>query len=328
MVSLTQDGQNKEFVRHAFYLVDGDQKNVLVHYIGDESTASEFPHGNAKTRHNFYRTCPSVLRKMSSEHDAPGTVYKSYVSGSVCPVKYQPSLVPRNSKQVINLQYKERQMTRLSHDALYNMHEMAYDLDGFVKKITTYPDLIVICGISRVADELDALIQIETDLPQLLSYDTTFQLGDFYLSPFLFRHTIFDQSPVVPALFLIHERKFQHVHEELMRTLAAMIPNLVKGKCRVPIVTDDEVGISQAIGKYLPNLQHVNCWNHTINAIKVWLRNHGATAAEIPAYISYVRELLNQPDSTSYEEKLDLFCGNWSQPFYEYYMEYVHPKVN
>lgn len=103
-VSLTQDGQNKEFVRHAFYLVDGDQKNVLVHYIGDESTASEFPHGNAKTRHNFYRTCPSVLRKMSSEHDAPGTVYKSYVSGSVCPVKYQPSLVPRNSKQVINLQ--------------------------------------------------------------------------------------------------------------------------------------------------------------------------------------------------------------------------------
>ena len=45
--------------------------------------------------------------------------------------------------------------------------------------------------------------------PQLLSYDTTFQLGDFYVSSLLFRHTIFKESPVIPALFLIHERNFK-----------------------------------------------------------------------------------------------------------------------
>ena len=41
---------------------------------------------------------------------------------------------------------KNFKKSRLSHDALYNMHEVAYDSEGFVKVIMTYPDLIVACG--------------------------------------------------------------------------------------------------------------------------------------------------------------------------------------
>jgi len=43
---------------------------------------------------------------------------------------------------------------------------------------------------------------------ELLSYDTTFQLGDFYVSVLCFRHTLFKEAPVIPAAFLVHERKF------------------------------------------------------------------------------------------------------------------------
>ncbi len=89
------------------------------------------------------------------------------------------------------------------------------------------------------------VLKVESSLPQLLSYDTTFQLGDFYVSPLLFRYVAFTKSPVVPALFLIHERKFQDVHEYFMRHVAKLIPSLVTGKKMIPLVTDEEVGIFQ-----------------------------------------------------------------------------------
>ena len=44
-----------------------------------------------------------------------------------------------------NVQQKERQKSRLSHDALYNRHEVANDLEAFVK-VMMYLDLIIVCG--------------------------------------------------------------------------------------------------------------------------------------------------------------------------------------
>ena len=128
------------------------------------------------------------------------------------------------------MQYSERQKSRLTHDAIYNLHELAYDLNGYVKLITTYPDLVVICGLDKLIEELDFTLQMDSERPQLLSYDTTFQLGDFYLSPLLYRHTLFSHSPVIPALFLIHERKFQTTHEIFMQSVAKLVPTLVRGR--------------------------------------------------------------------------------------------------
>lgn len=57
-----------------------------------------------------------------------------------------------------------------------------------------------------------------------------------------------------------------------MQQAAQLIPTLVKGKRKVPIVTDEENVIIQAIVKYFPLAVHVSCWNHAINAMKVWLK--------------------------------------------------------
>ena len=152
--------------------------------------------------------------------------------------------LPRNPKQITNLQQKERQKSRLTHDGLYNLHELAYDLNGFVKVMTTYPDLVIICGLTELINELDMVLQLESERPQLLSCNTTFQLGDFYLSPLLFRHTLFSNSPVITALFLIHERKFQSVHEVFFKYLHDSVPTLVREKLAIPIVTDEEVAIN------------------------------------------------------------------------------------
>ena len=156
----------------------------------------------------------------------------------------------------------------------------------------------MICGLEQLIQQLNTLCDIKSSVQQqLLSYDTTFQLGDFYVSPLLFRHVMFSTSPVIPALFLIHERKFYKVHAEFMQTLAEKVPNLVQGKHIIPLVTDEEVGIVEAVGKYLSKVQRVGCWNHVINAV---LKKHGASSQEIPVYTAYIRDLLNQPNYESY----------------------------
>ena len=82
-----------------------------------------------------------------------------------------------------------------------------------------------------------------------------------------------------------------------------------------------------AIDEYLSNITRVRCWNHTINAIKHWLRNHGASTVEIPVYISNVRELLNQSTEETYLEKLKLYQVKWSKAFDNYYTDKIHPEV-
>ena len=116
--------------------------------------------------------------------------------------------------------------------------------------------------------EMDRLLSFVDG--QLLSYDTTFQLGDFYVSPLLFRNVLFSKSPVMPAAFLVHERKLKHCHEEMMRIVANEIPSLVNGNNVIPMVTDDEKAF-EAIDSILPKVQRMLCWNHIISAAKMWL---------------------------------------------------------
>ena len=64
-MSILPSGYDKRFKRQVFFLLKEKQpqKAVLIHYLGDESIAVNFPHGNSKGDNDqvFHRTCPSVL---------------------------------------------------------------------------------------------------------------------------------------------------------------------------------------------------------------------------------------------------------------------------
>jgi len=237
----TPSGPSKEFQKQAYQLLE-ESDHILIHYIGDEKKAVDFAHGCASKHPEkpYIRTCPSTIRDLESKckTEKANVVYKKEVSSMQC----DPALVgvqtPRNMKQLRNLRFKHLQQSRISQDALYSMHELAYDIPGFIWKITTFPDLVCICGLQELLEELDRVLLLDPH-SQLLSYDTTFQLGDFYVSPLLFRHTLFKELPCVPAMFLLHERKFADTHRDLFKECVKQIPSLKKVKC--PLVTDGYV---------------------------------------------------------------------------------------
>ena len=317
-------GEDSSFRRFS-YSLPGDNR-TLVHYLGDNSDLLPFPHGNSTSDQQYVRTCPSVLKAITTGHQLPSVIYKEAVANANCPPAYHTVLTPRNSKQIKNMQMKHRQSLRLTHDALYNLHELAYDLNGFVLKITTYPDLVVICANKCMVTDFESVLQLNAH-SQLLSYDTTFKLGDFYVSTLLFRHTLFATSPVMPAFFLIHERKFKAVHCEFMKVVSEMVPSLRRGLQKIPMVADNEEGICQAIDEQLLNVQRFQCWNHVINAGKRWLRSHGAQAAEIAYYVSSLKELFHQPSEAEYTACLQKLSAKWSRLFIDYYNEHIHPEV-
>ena len=51
-------------------------------------------------------------------------------------------------------------------------------------------------------DELEKVLYFDTT-EQCLSYDTTFQLGDFYVSALIFRHITFRENPCMPSLLIL-----------------------------------------------------------------------------------------------------------------------------
>ena len=323
----TPNGSSKEFQKHCYQLLN-DPTLTLIHYLGDDKVAVEFPHGNAKRDdgRNFVRTCPSTISKCKDlvKFNKPNIVYKKEVAEIKCNTDAVPACTPRNLKQVRNLRYQHLNLMQISHDALYNLHEIAYDMAGFIWKINTFPDLLCICGLQEIISECDKVLLLNSKL-QLLSYDTTFQLGDFYVSPLVFRHTLFKEIPCMPVMFLIHERKFAETHQEMFKECIKRIPSLKKASC--PLVIDREKAIVNAITSEVQSVKLIYCWNHVFRDIQLWCRKHGAPKVDIAVYSDDLFELFHSQSEKEYLEKLKIKQKKWDAAFEEYYMKEIHPDV-
>ena len=56
----------------------------------------------------------------------------------------------RDQKQVLNVRMNELKSRWISHDALYNIHELAVDMPNFIHTIRTHPNLVCIYGHSAI----------------------------------------------------------------------------------------------------------------------------------------------------------------------------------
>ena len=134
-----------------------DSKQItIIHYIGNHSAISKFPHRNSKKGSTaFVRTCPSTFNKLAKDckTSKASVVYKKEVAEANCLSEQVPSHMPRDLKQLQNLRFKHSNDSRISRDDLYNLHEIAYNTTGFVHKIITYPDLACVCGLEQILKE-------------------------------------------------------------------------------------------------------------------------------------------------------------------------------
>ena len=72
---------------------------------------------------------------------------------------------------------------QLSKDDIYKMIHFAYHLEGFVSEITVFSDLMSLFALPEIVKTFTEVLQSNASTPVLLVYYTTFNLGDFYVSP-------------------------------------------------------------------------------------------------------------------------------------------------
>ena len=222
---------------------ESDPSKALIYYLGNDSVFVDLPHGNAKhsakTSKVFYRTDPYLQAKMKeSVGKAPVLVYSEMLESAPQQIERHVVDAPRDVQQIRNMQQLEKVSKCISRDSNYNLHVLHKELK-FIHVAITIPDLTLICYSDVTLARFKSLLN-RSDLPaQSLAYDTTFDLGDFYLSVLTFRDTEFEESPVVPLVYMFHERKLQSVHNFVFSTFAELVPE-IKDMSKWLIVTDEE----------------------------------------------------------------------------------------
>ena len=314
------DGKsNKAFKKEVYFPVEIPDEVCIVHYLGDATVSEPSPHGNSKKTQPFFRTKPSVLHDLEkkTEVEKAHKVYKNLVCENT--TGHDAVSKPRNLKQLHNIRATKQEEIRLSRDAIYSTHEIAYEGD-FVHYLSTYPDLCVVAGEKEMIEELNSVVKMK-DENFLMSYDTTFCLGEFYVSPLVFKHTLFDQNTLVAGLFLIHERKLTETHDVFFKHLNNMVRNL-KG---LPIVTDMESAIVRAI-KDQTALKQIGCWRHLRQDVQRWLSDN-LPRVERSAYVNNLYDILRAKTEEHCRELIEGMKDKWHEDYCKYFARTIEHRL-
>lgn len=317
--------RSSDFTCISYQYVQAPHRTVI-QYIGLSTIAVQFLHRNSDHNdRNYVRSCLSVIHQLRQEvkHELPGNIYRAS-TGTDDPPVLHPAKVPRNNKQVQNAAYSVQEQQCLSHDALYNLLKITYDISDFVHKITVHPNVLVICGTLRIINMCNtALLVSPQDHQVLTSYDTTFCLGDFYVSVLIFRMIVFAKSPVLPVLIFIHNTKTAAAHKEFFERTLHLIPNLKD--MTTPLVMDQELGIIKAIDAVLPGVYRNLGWNHLLQDVKRFAKTHCDSQLNVH---DAVHSLLLCRTVNEYTESLQVQHQSWPQSFQDYYDKSVDPVVS
>ena len=309
---------SSDFTRTVYQLPENPHL-TLVHYLGDSSSFHPLPHGNKKNPSaGFVRTCPSVLKEMEENLKQRGSanVYRDMQSKNK--EGFQQGICnPRNLRQVQNVKRTVDESKRLSKDGIYNIIELAYHIPDFVLQIDIFPDLVAVLGVKNIFTEFKKLLRLKSDSPLRLGYDTTFECGDFYVSPLIFAHVLFENDPTIPLAFLIHDRKLETSHQRFFEIILQKLPQLAG--VGIPIITDRERAIKNVIGKVLPALKNLSCWNHLRQDLRFFLRQCGARPDEISVYGEPFLTILDTEHEDNYEEVCRDQTLKWSEEVVDYF---------
>lgn len=290
---------------------------VLVIYEGDNSVVVDLPHGNAKHPSKkskpFYRTRPSLINAMKNlKNKLPVQIYSNLTLAAPKALDRHIVDAPRNIEQVRNARKFIPKEIRLTKKAINNLADLYYETE-FIQHFQLFPNLKLICFLQTAVNNFKSLLLDESLSAQCLSYNTTLECGHFYLSVLAYQQTEFQESPDVPLLFMIHDKKFKSEQDFLFQQLTILIPEL-KNSQKTILITDKETAIVNAAKRHLPHIPRFRCWIHALKSIKSKLRSFGITdKQQLKEYKDDFISLLNQETLADYQSLLVEYMMKWNQ---------------
>ncbi|CAF1069187.1 unnamed protein product, partial [Didymodactylos carnosus] len=147
----------------------------------------------------------------------------------------QLSYLIKNKQQIADRRKAILRSTRVSRDEIFNIFELHLNNPIYIKYYTLVPYLNVVCLDDESVLIFKKLLKQSKSLV-VLSYDTTFQLTDAYVSGLVYRNSMFVDRPAI---------------------LLGCV-----------LVTDDETAFQNSFRKFFPHLRLFQCWNHKMKNIR------------------------------------------------------------
>ena len=322
------------FEKHTYILDDKKYKYVLIHYLGDESIHKARPHGNDKRGKLFV----SNTQKAKDDIKAglkikaqPKHVYNENVrkAEEMMEEKFEnlgDVVSARNTKQVRNIKYSEALKGRLVQCELFSMYYMGLTEYGeMFHAMELLPHEIHIISDPAALNFANQLLKESMKNPgldQLLSYDTTFDLTDSYVSTLVMRNIYLEKSPIFPVAYMMHNVKKSAVH----RTFWVKMDEALKlGKYvdKIVFTMDRETSFAKELRRQIPGASIVFCHNHILTDVKVWIKKHGGKSDDIKALTAQVKILLDCTSEIEFDDKYERYRDEWSQSYVRYIERYV-----
>ena len=167
---------------------------------------------------------------------------------------------------------------------------------------------------------------------QLICYDTTFNIGNHFLSTILAKNVELKDEPFFPICFFIHDRKRSEDHETFLNFVfendeKTKSKSKLKPNANVPVVTDREREFFNFFetNSFTKN-SHFCCTNHIKKNVELWVRENLGWS-EVKSYKDDVRKLVHLKSLKSYQERKKELEENWKLAFTKYFDKHVDRDV-
>ena len=189
--------------------------------------------------------------------------------------------------------------------------------------------LLLLCEPEMVDYLREVLQEVKwRDCPeQVVSYDTQFDLGNFYLSSLTIRDprllTSRRSLPTVPAFFVIHERKLMYDHDHAFRIMVELVPEL--GFEMLLATSDNE--FSALLGRHCKGSFVGKDENHMAKKIGRAMRSRKGTLEDVSFAKSEFRALIRCDTREEYDELYEERKKGWSPIFKQYWEKYIQRDI-
>lgn len=315
---------------------------VQYNFQGEEKSFDIGCHGNKKKDTNVAflptnRTTKEDIKKITRESKPKKAMAKLSKENDLLTTNASASTV-RDMTQLYNMrrqekEKKERQRegipgAKVRKDKLYSVMLMAAEESGdekFSRGITAWPEPMCVLGYDYQFKDIARFCCSQREAYPL-GLDTTFNLGEFYVTPTSYKNLLLynvrdDKPPLFIGPTLVHMTRGYSTYCHLASKLKEEEPDI--GDIR-SVVTDGEAGLCKALKVFYPHAVKLRCTKHFKENVKDKLKALRITGEDATFFISavfgctspegiYQEGLIDSPDEETFDSLLSSVEEIWNE---------------
>ncbi|CAF1144942.1 unnamed protein product [Didymodactylos carnosus] len=235
--------------------------------------------------------------------------------------------IPRDLVQVHNARKTTMKVLLSRKDELINLHFIAMAMPTFVWKIETVPDLLLVLSDPELCREINKLWNFKPngEPNKQLFYDSTFNIGDYFVSPLLTKLSAFQEEPTVPISILIHRNQTTESHTSHFLTMKLNSKDLLRKivEPNIYITHDREDAITNSISFVFPDWIQFADFVHLKRNLKTHCKQEHVDKSILHEIIELMHNLQSSQSNDEFDDTYDNLIALCSEKLMKYIDENI-----